>query len=103
MLLLRFGLVLLAFALAAMCIWASGAGHFANEFGMISAYVWGKVSLVDLYLGFLLIGLVIAAFEPLKYSAPLILALIILGNIIGALWLAWRLPDIWIRLRRPAR
>lgn len=93
-LLIRLALVIAATLLVAAIVWAFGAGHFLNEFGSVAAMPWGKVSLIDLYLGFAVFAVVIALHEPLKLSIPLVIAMFLLGNIIAALWLAGRLPKL---------
>ncbi len=58
------------------------------------------VSLIDLYLGFVLIAILIWVFEPNKLIAlAFILPLPILGNVWSAVWLAWRLGALINRRR----
>ena len=100
MTLLRIAIAGLGIALALMCVWAGMNGHFLNEFGVVGGLAWGKVSLADLYIGFGLLAVPIALTEKVKLSVPIIIALFLLGNIVGALWLAWRLPELVMRLKQ---
>lgn len=102
MTLLRIAIAGLGIALALMCVWAGMNGHFLNEFGIVGGLAWGKVSLADLYIGFALLAVPIALTENVKLSAPIIIALFLLGNIVGAFWLAWRLPKL-VRLLKQDR
>jgi hypothetical protein len=87
-------------AFAATIIWAFGAGDFGASFSAILADPWGIVALADLYLGFVLFAFVIAGFEgPIWRAAPWIVAMILLGNTIAAIWLALNAPRLWARLR----
>ena len=89
-------------AFAGVIVWAFGAGDFGASFSAILADPWGIVALADLYLGFLLFAFVIAGFEPSPLRAVAwIVALVLLGNAISALWLALNAPALWERLRRP--
>ena len=83
-----------ALALALAIVWASmTAGQSLSEaVGWLVSEPWGVVSLIDLYLGFVLIAILIWVFEPNKLIAlAFILPLPILGNVWSAVWLAWRL------------
>ncbi len=63
---------------------------------------WGLVSLVDLYVGFGLIAILMMLSER-SFIAGLLwaLPLFVLGNIWAALWLVLRLPRLAERLSRP--
>ncbi|VXC87484.1 conserved membrane hypothetical protein [Oceanicaulis sp. 350] len=83
-----------AIALAAAIVWASiTAGQSLSEaVGWLVSEPWGVVSLVDLYLGFVLLAILIWVFEPNKLIAlAFILPLPVLGNVWSAVWVAWRL------------
>lgn len=83
-----------ALVLALAIVWASmTAGQSLSEaVGWLVSEPWGVVSLIDLYLGFVLIAILIWVFEPNKLIAlAFILPLPILGNVWSAVWLAWRL------------
>jgi hypothetical protein len=94
-----------AIALAAAIVWASlTAGQSLSEaVGWLVSEPWGVVSLIDLYLGFVLIAILIWVFEPNKLIALVfILPLPILGNVWSAVWVAWRLGQALTRTQRTA-
>lgn len=86
----------LGFALlAGSILWAFGRAPFWPAVSEIVANPWGVVTLVDLYLGFLIFGIVIARFEPNRtLAAAMIVALPFLGNVVPLAWLAWRGLDL---------
>ena len=91
-----------AIALAFAIVWAGmTAGQTLSEaVGWLVSEPWGVVSLIDLYLGFVLIATLIWVFEPNKLIAlAFILPLPILGNVWSAVWLAWRLGALINRRR----
>jgi len=93
------GLILLA-----SIIWAiQTAGQSLGEaVGWLVSEPWGVVSLIDLYLGFFLLAVLIWLFEPDKRIALLfILPLPFIGNVWPAVWLAWRIGAT-VRARRAA-
>lgn len=92
-------LVALGLVLIVACIWAFGAGHFLSEFSQISALPWGKVSLIDLYLGFVIFAVIFFYMEKLPIALVLTLLMMTLGNWVPAFWLAYRLPKL-VRLFR---
>lgn len=76
-------------ALLAFIIRAAGLADILQSFAAISADPWGLVTLVDLYLGFLLISVVIWHLEARAAIALCwIIPLFVLGNLVSALWLA---------------
>jgi hypothetical protein len=91
----------LGFALLAGSImWAFGRAPFWPSVAEITANPWGVVTLVDLYLGFFIFGIVLWRFEPNRLVAGvLIAAMPVLGNVVPLAWLVWRGLD----LVRPAR
>lgn len=93
-------LLALAAAFAATIFWAVTTGDFAAEGNWLVTNPWGIVSLVDLYLGFLLSAIIIAGFER-KRSVALfwLVPLPFLGNVWTLVWFALRLPALWKRLR----
>lgn len=101
MIILRVLLVVLGLVLIGACIWAFQAGHFLNEFGEISAMPWGKVSLIDLYLGFFVFAVLFFVIEPIWLAIVLTLLMMTLGNWVPAFWLALRLPKLFRKLRSP--
>jgi hypothetical protein len=81
----------LAAALTGAILWAFTAADFWESFGRIVADPWGVVSLVDLYVGFVLFAMVIYAVErgrPIAFA--FILPTFLLGNVVPAVWLAYR-------------
>jgi hypothetical protein len=97
---LRALLVLAAVAHLGSVAWAlQGAGDFGGELARLVALPWAVVSLVDLYVGFVAFAVVIWLTER-SWLARLGLALplFVVGFAWGALWLAWRLPEIARRL-----
>ena len=68
-------------------------GDFVTEFDKITHLVWGKISLIDLYLGFIVIGIIILAFEPFYIGLPVVIVLFIFGNWVALFWLAARLAQ----------
>ncbi len=99
MTLLRGILILLGAGFLGACVWAYLSGDFAAEFAAITGLPWGKISLADLYLGFLVIAVVIFFLEPLWISLPVIIVMMLLGNWVSAFWLAARLPKLVRKLR----
>ena len=99
MTILRISVFLAGIAFLGLCIQAGLAGDFMGEFSQIADLPWGRVSLADLYLGFLMLAVFIALTDKPRISIPVILALFVLGNVIAAFWLAWRLPRIAQKLR----
>lgn len=60
------------------------AGDFGAEGGVILDLVWGRVTLVDLYVGLVLIGGWIVIRERSAAAAPWLVALVVLGNLAAA-------------------
>jgi hypothetical protein len=90
----------LAIAFTAMIGWASVRGDFGAEFAAITAMPWGQVSLVDLYLGFLLYGFAVWVVEKdLKTRLLWAVPVIFLGNAWSLVWVAVRWPQILARLK----
>ncbi|KPP81212.1 MAG: hypothetical protein HLUCCA04_09480 [Oceanicaulis sp. HLUCCA04] len=89
------GLVLLA-----SIIWASQTASIGASFSAMAADPWGVVALIDLYLGFVFLAVLIWLFERNKLIAlAFILPLPFLGNIWAAVWIVWRLTALATRLR----
>lgn len=87
-------------ALLAAILWAFGSAPFWPSVQYVVANPWGIVTLIDLYVGFVLFGLLIAVIEK-RVLVPLGLTLLacLLGNLVFAAWLVWRLP---VLMARPA-
>ncbi len=78
-------------ALLAAIFWAAARADILASFATISADPWGLVTLIDLYLGFLLMAIVIWALEGQAARAlAWIIPLFLLGNFVAALWLIAR-------------
>ncbi|WP_018699978.1 hypothetical protein [Amorphus coralli] len=93
-------LIVCAVALFILIGWAAYEAPFLASFGAIISDPWGIVALADLYLGFVLFGLVIALTEPSRPVAVLLIAaLFVLGNVVAAIWLVVR----WRRLQAKLR
>ncbi|MEM8877376.1 MAG: hypothetical protein AAGD23_05840 [Pseudomonadota bacterium] len=100
MIVIRIVYLLAGIGFAAIIIWAFGVGDFGASFTAILADPWGVVALADLYLGFLLFAFIIAGFEASALRATVwIVALVVLGNTISAIWLALNAPQLWRRIR----
>lgn len=91
-----------AVALTMAIIWAIGAddrglGPVVSE---MLREPWSIVTLLDLYLGFIIAALVMFLFERNKLVAVIwALPVFFLGNVWTALWVIYRLPEIARRLR----
>lgn len=95
----RVALAAAALVLAALIVRAMAQASFGASFAAIAADPWGLVTLVDLYLGFLFAAAVVALVERPLAAAGWIVALLVLGNVVSAVWLALRLPRIAAALR----
>ncbi|MEN0653091.1 MULTISPECIES: hypothetical protein [Hyphobacterium] len=92
-----------ALVLAALIIWAAGAGDFMGFGAVLLSDPWGVVTLADLYIGFLFAALIIWFSHDNKLVAILwILPLPVLGNVWTGIWFAIHLPRI-VRALRDAR
>lgn len=104
MTLLRLFYIVCAFVFSASVFWALGAEP-RGTMDVLAAMVadpWTLVTLLDLYLGFLVIAAVIFFFEQNRWFALFWAApIFFLGNIWTVLWLIVRLPAI-ARWRRAA-
>ena len=96
----RMVIALLGIGLTVLIIYAALEAPIGESFGRITQDLWGWTALVDLYLGFILIAIIIAYFEENKLIAIFwILPLFFLGNIWSALWFAIKLPKLAIHLK----
>jgi hypothetical protein len=95
------GLALLGLILWAAFLQQDLHGSFFDQFGVLAALPWGVVSLVDLYIGFLLFAILVFLTERSFVLAALWAApVFLLGNIWSALWFAIRLPELARRLSK---
>jgi len=100
MTLARSVLLMLAVAFATLIYWAVQTGDFWAEGAWLTTNAWGIVSLTDLYLGFLVIAVFMYRLEENGMRWFWILPLPFLGNVWTLLWVAYRLPALYIRLRQ---
>lgn len=100
MTLTRIILAILAIGLSVLIYFAALEAPIGESFGRITQDLWGWTALVDLYLGFVMIAVIIAVFErnPL-IAAVWIVPTFLLGNAWAAFWLVWRLPKIVAHFR----
>ncbi|MEP3630895.1 MAG: hypothetical protein ABJN04_12925 [Hyphomicrobiales bacterium] len=99
----RIIIALLGIGLTVLIILAVFEAPINESFVRITQDFWGWSAFVDLYLGFILIAIVIAAFEENKIVAAFwILPVFFLGNIWSALWFVLKLPTLANRLKRHA-
>jgi hypothetical protein len=74
-------------AMGAALIYAFTQGDFGSEGSQITSMPWGIVSLVDLYVGFVLFAMWIVYREAVVWQAVIwVILLMILGFFIGALY-----------------
>lgn len=100
MTLLRILLALGGIVLLASIVWAAQAANIGASFSAMVEDPWGIVALIDLYLGFVFLAVIIWLFERNKAIALLfILPLPFLGNIWAAVWIVWRLSALSARLK----
>lgn len=100
MTLIRFLVAAFGLALAALIVWAIGAGDFWVAGRWLTTDPWGIVTLADLYAGLFLSALVIALFERNWWALVWIVPLPFLGNVWTVVWFALRLPELARRLTR---
>ncbi|MEI8146160.1 MAG: hypothetical protein WCH83_11915 [Alphaproteobacteria bacterium] len=91
----------MAAVLTGTILWAFTAASFGASFAAITGDPWGVVTLVDLYLGFLVAAALIWWVEGPGWRAALIaLSIFFLGNVVTAIWAAWRLPMLHAALSK---
>ena len=96
---MRWILLLLSLVLAGLIALAVGTGDFSAAGAWLVRDPWGRVTLFDLYFGFVLSAVVIAGFERKVWPSLFwILPIFFLGNLWTAVWFVWRLPVLWRRL-----
>ena len=85
-------LAVVAFYLGWVIVVALGAESLLVAGPRLAQDPWGWVTIVDLYLGFLVFGGYLAARERNPWrTLPWLVALMALGNIVSAVYLAWAL------------
>jgi hypothetical protein len=84
---------------AALIVWASMNANFGESFSAIATDPWGIVSLVDLYLGFLIFAVFVFLVDGARpASFTWVIALLFLGNVLAVIWLVLRWPVLVERL-----
>ena len=103
MIILRAVIAVLAVALAASILWAMQADdrELTVVLRALVSDPWTVVTLIDLYLGFVISAVVIFLFErrmviALLWAAPVFF----LGNVWTAIWFIARLPALAARLHK---
>lgn len=82
---------LLGLVLTASIFWAGSKADIFKSFGLITADPWGVVTLIDLYLGFVIAAFIIFVAEGRRAAALLwIIPIFFLGNVVVALWFVLR-------------
>lgn len=90
-------------ALLASIVWAAQAASISASFSAMVEDPWGVVALIDLYLGFVFLAVIIWLFERNKLIAlAFILPLPFLGNVWAAVWIVWRVGALSARLKPAA-
>jgi hypothetical protein len=72
--------------MAATIAYGLAAGSFSDEGGTILDLAWGRVTLIDLYVGLALLGGWIVLRERSWRAMPWLVALVFLGNLASALY-----------------
>jgi len=101
MAMLRILFAFLAAGLAGLIVWAVIAGDFRAAGAWLTADPWGIVTLADLYLGFFLSAVVIAAMERNWKAALWIAPIPVLGNLWTIVWFIVRFPGLLDRKLAP--
>jgi hypothetical protein len=87
---IRIAFAAVAFALLGLIVWAFGQAPFWDSVARVVADPWGLVMLGDLYAGFVAAAALFVLFERRGVALALFVALMLLGNVVTLLWLAWR-------------
>ena len=84
---LRIAFAVPGLILAAAIVWAFGKANFWDGVAAVISNPWGIVTLVDLYAGFIITGLIVAAIERWRpWSLGLLVVSLVLGNVVFAAW-----------------
>jgi hypothetical protein len=87
---IRIAFAAVAVALLGLIVWAFGQAPFWDSVARVVADPWGLVMLGDLYAGFVAATALFVLFERRGVALALFVALMLLGNVVTLLWLAWR-------------
>jgi len=92
---------ILGLAFGASLVWGfAEGGSVVPLLEIMLAEPWGVVTLADLYLGFVLAAGIILVLEPSRVTGLVwAVAVVVLGNIITAAWIVFRLPGAIEKLR----
>ncbi len=97
---LRAAIGICGLALLGLILWAAFSlqdlhGSLFEQFAVVATLPWGVVSLVDLYIGFVLFATLVFLTERSWIVAALwAVPVFILGNVWAALWFVIRLPHL---------
>jgi hypothetical protein len=73
--------------LTAAIVWAFGKADFWSSVALVTANPWGVVTLIDLYAGFIITGVIVAAIERWRpWAWGMLVVSFALGNIVFAAW-----------------
>lgn len=82
--------VVAVLAMAGVIVYGFASGDFTGEGSQIWGLAWGKVTLVDLYVGLALFAAWVA-FRERRILSTIVwsIALVVLGNLAAAIYVAW--------------
>ncbi len=75
-----------ALVMLAAIVYGFLSGDFGDEGGVLLDLAWGRVTLIDLYVGLVLFGGWILLRERSARAIPWLVALIVLGNLAAAVY-----------------
>lgn len=82
--------VVAVLVMAGVIVFGFVSGDFTGEGSQILGLAWGKVTLVDLYVGLAIFGIWVAVRERRIVSTVIWwITLVVLGNLAAAFYLAW--------------
>lgn len=85
--------------LTAFLVYAFVTGHVIDDQIHVWRVIWGRYVWADAYCGFLLMSLLIYAYERrLGLTLLLFVLTCCTGNMVNAAWLLWRGPDLFRRI-----
>jgi hypothetical protein len=88
---LKLAFALPGLILTAAILWAFQRADFWTSVTVVVANPWGLVTLIDLYAGLIITGLIVAALERWKpWSFALLALSLVLGNVVYAAWAVFR-------------
>lgn len=104
---LRAALGILGVALIGLIIWSATSmqdlhGGLPEQFAVITTLPWGLTTVADLYLGFVLFGVLVFLTERSWIIAALWAApVLVLGNVWAVVWFIIRVPHLAKQLSKP--